>query len=86
MANKCLKIGQDIDTCPQRIEDGHCFCCPFYQDVSGFVEISEETKVKALEAFIEAANVVLNSVEDKSPYMVMGIERKENDNGKRDNI
>ena len=59
MAYKCLKVGQDIDTCPQRIEDGHCFYCPFYQDVYGFVEISEETKEKALESFVEAANVAL---------------------------
>lgn len=78
MAYKCFKIGQDISSCPQRIEDGHCFYCPLYQDVSGFVEISEETNAKTLEAFIEAANVALNSVEDKLPFMVMGIERKEN--------
>ena len=59
MAYKCLKVEQNIDTCSQRIEDGHCFYCPFYQDVSGFVEISGDTKARVLEAFIEAANVAL---------------------------
>lgn len=59
MAYKCLKVGQDIDTCSQRIEDGHCFNCPLYQDVSGFSEISEETKAKGLKALVEAANVAL---------------------------
>lgn len=59
MDYKCVKAGQDIDACPQRIEDGHCFYCPFYQDVSDFVEISEETKAKGLKSLIEAANVAL---------------------------
>lgn len=59
MAYKCLKVGQNIDTCSQRIEDGHCFHCSLYQDVSDSFEISEETKARALEAFIEAANVAL---------------------------
>lgn len=59
MAYKCLKVGQNIDTCPQRIEDGHCFYCPFCQDVSDSFEISEETKARVLESFIEVANVAL---------------------------
>lgn len=59
MAYKCLKVGQDIDTCPQRIEDGHCFHCSLYQDVSCSFEISEETKANGLKALVEAANVAL---------------------------
>jgi hypothetical protein len=59
MAYKCLKVGQDIDTCSQRIEDGHCFNCPLYQDVFDSFEISEETKAKGLKALVEAANVAL---------------------------
>ena len=59
MAYKCLKVGQDIDTCSQRIEDGHCFYCPLCQDVSDSFEISEETKAKVLKALVEAANVAL---------------------------
>jgi hypothetical protein len=59
-AKNLVKVGQDIDTCSQRIEDGHCFNCSLYQDVSDSFEISEETKAKGLKALVEAANVALS--------------------------
>ena len=79
MAYKCFKIGQDISSCHQRIEEGHCYYCPLYQDDSPYIEPSEETKAKVLEAMFGALDAALKSVDEKKPYMVMGIERKEND-------
>lgn len=59
MAYKCFKIGQDISSCPQRIEDGHCYYCPLYQDDSPYIEPSEETKEKALGKLVETLNIAL---------------------------
>ena len=59
MAYKCFKIGQDISSCPQRIEDGHCYYCPLYQEDSPSFEVSDEKKENGLEAIIKAAEVAL---------------------------
>ena len=79
MDYKCLKIGQDISSCPQRIEDVHCYYCPLYQDDSPYIKPPEETTIKALQTILDAVNVALKSVDEIKPYMVMGIEREEED-------
>lgn len=59
MAYNCFKIGQDMASCPQRIEDGHCYYCPLYQEDSPSFEVSNDAKEKGLKAIIEATNVAL---------------------------
>lgn len=62
MAYHCLKFNDDeklIKQCPQLINDGHCFYCPFCHSFDEVKPASTETINKVLEKIIETANIAL---------------------------